>query len=170
MTRRVIRSKRSAKKVFHKNEEKAFFEEALQHVARSQAALAANSESNNEPATPIAITLPREQLIASAKELICTDRNYSYGDPMENFGVVAALKATFWRAIQRSKNTALVEWRPAIHSQNSAFGHAIDMILLNLARLATSPKSVYEKDRFLDLIGYSALAGEIVERVRAEKP
>ena len=160
VTRRVIRSKRPVKRVFYKDEEKTWFKEALLNVA--------DSASQAEPVPQTAPPLPREQLIISAKDLICTDRNYSYGDPMDNFVAVATLKEVFWKAMQRSKNTP--DWRAEIHFQNSAFGHAIDMILLNLARLATSPKSVYEKDRFLDLIGYAALAGEIVERLRSEKP
>jgi hypothetical protein len=102
----------------------------------------------------------REQLLNDAREITMGDRNRSYGDPLENFRLTAQFKELFWRAMELSHKNRC--W------QNSPFGHSIDMLFTNLARIATSPTTHLERDRFMDGANYLAIAYEV--GVRSEQP
>ena len=104
------------------------------------------------PKQPAAI---REQLLKDGLALTMGDRNRSYGDPFINFMLTARMKELFWDAMQASGKAAV---------QNSPWGHAIDMCFTNLARVATSPTSHLERDRYLDLANYAAIAFEVGTR------
>lgn len=105
-----------------------------------------------EAKQPVAI---REQLLKDGLALTMGERNASYGDPLINFMLTARLKELFWDAMEASGKAAV---------QNSPWGHAIDMCFTNLARVATSPTSHLERDRYLDLANYAAIAFEVGTR------
>jgi hypothetical protein len=101
----------------------------------------------------------RAVLLDDAKALTMGDRNRSYGDPFINFMLTARLKQLFWDAMEASGKQA---------QQCSPWGHSIDMVFTNLARIATSPSTHLERDRYLDGANYFALAYEV--GCRADKP
>ncbi len=94
----------------------------------------------------------RGQLLDRAKALTLGDREQAYGDPLTNFELVGKLKHLFWTH--------------SIGSRSSSWGHAIDMILTNLARIATAPtpEAALAEDRYVDLCGYASLAYEVGKR------
>jgi hypothetical protein len=94
----------------------------------------------------------RAQVLQDGIDLTLGDRNRSYGDPLENFSITAELKRAFWRGMGRSGKKV---------AQNSEFGHSIDMVLTNLARIASSPSTHLETDRFVDGANYMAIAYEV---------
>lgn len=108
--------------------------------------------ANKNSTQPSAI---REQLLKDGLALTMGDRNRSYGDPFINFMLTARMKELFWDAMEASGKSV---------QQNSPFGHSIDMALTNLARIATSPTTHLERDRFLDGANYFAIAFEVGTR------
>jgi hypothetical protein len=94
----------------------------------------------------------RAVLLDDAKALTMGDRNRSYGDPFINFSLTAQLKQLFWDAMEASGKDV---------QQNSPFGHSLDMVMTNLARIATSPSTHLERDRYLDGSNYFAIAYEV---------
>ena len=94
----------------------------------------------------------REQILTEGLALTMGDRNKAYGDPLRNFELTASLKNAFWCAMMVSNKEV---------QQNSPFGHAIDMVFTNLARIATSPTTHLERDRFVDMANYAAIAYEV---------
>lgn len=93
--------------------------------------------------------MKREQFLDEAKKCVCTDREEQYGEPEDNFALIAA----FWNGYLESKYPE-IEYSSVIE----ACDVAMMMALLKVARIATGkPKA----DNFVDLIGYAACAGEI---------
>lgn len=83
----------------------------------------------------------REEFLDEAKLLITADRNEDYGDPKDNFKVIA----DFWSTYKG------VEFAP--HDV------AVMMILVKISRVQTSPEKA---DSWVDMAGYSALGGEVM--------
>ncbi len=84
--------------------------------------------------------MTRSEILAAAESAICGDREKDYGDPKENFEMVAGLWSWY-------------------------LGYKIDpaevpamMILLKIARDATGAGS---DDNWIDIAGYAALAAEV---------
>lgn len=82
----------------------------------------------------------RQGILVEAVRLTTGDRNKDYGDPSDDFARTAAM----WSAYKG------VEFD--IHDV------PIMMVLLKVSRCAESP---YKLDNFVDMAGYSALAGEV---------
>ena len=88
----------------------------------------------------------REEFLDSAKKCVCNDRESQYGNPEDNFSLIADL------------------WNIYLHGkyQHEATINAADvavlMALLKIARLATGK---FKEDSYVDCIGYMACAGEI---------
>ena len=93
--------------------------------------------------------MTREHFLDEAKKCVCTDREGQYGDPEDNFGVIAE----FWDSYLKSVLN-LHEYDSLVDGVDVA----VMMALLKIARISTGePKA----DNWIDLIGYAACGGEI---------
>lgn len=89
--------------------------------------------------------MTRAEILKAAERCVCTDRNQQYGEPEDNFRIIAAL----WNVY--------LFGRGAKSQLNSADVGAM-MALFKLGRIATGGNKA---DNFIDLAGYAACAGEI---------
>ena len=88
----------------------------------------------------------RESILDAAKQCVCSDREGQYGDPEENFTVIAKLWSEYLYATTGEEIDV------------NAYDVAVMMCLLKIARIATgAPKA----DSWIDLAGYAACGGEI---------
>lgn len=85
----------------------------------------------------------REQILDLAKKAILTDRNADYGDPEDNFQVIA----NYWNNYLFSLNGKALE----------PYDIAAMMILMKISRLVTSPSVI---DHWTDIAGYGGCGGE----------
>ena len=91
--------------------------------------------------------MTKEEILKKAKEIISNDRNVSNGDAFKNHAEIAE----FWNIFLDNK------LRPM--SNITAADVAIMMILLKISRHTQGEK--FNLDNFVDMAGYSAIAGEI---------
>lgn len=89
--------------------------------------------------------MTRAEILKAAERCVCTDRNQQYGEPEDNFRIIAAL----WNVY--------LFGRGAKSQLNPADVGAM-MALFKLGRIATGGDKA---DNFIDLAGYAACAGEI---------
>lgn len=95
--------------------------------------------------------MTRDEILNAAKQCVCHDRNEQYGEPENNFAVIAR----FWQeyifgATGKTFNL-------------TAFDVANMMVLFKVARAATAGANA-NADSFVDMAGYAACGGEIVSR------
>lgn len=98
--------------------------------------------------------MTRSEILKAAERCVCTDRNQQYGEPEDNFRIIAALWNVylFGRGAKAQLNPADI---------------GAMMALFKLGRIATGGNKA---DNFIDLAGYAACAGEIsTESGRASK-
>lgn len=95
--------------------------------------------------------MTRDEILDTAKNCVCNDRNMQYGEPEDNFTSIAG----FW---QEYLYTATGE-----HINLTAFDVANMMVLFKVARAATAGANA-SADTFVDIAGYAACGGEIVGR------
>ena len=91
--------------------------------------------------------MTKEEILALAKEMISKDRNETHGDAFKNHAEIAE----FWNIFLDGK------LRPMANI--TAKDVAIMMILLKISR--TNQGEKFNLDNFVDMAGYSAIAGEI---------
>ncbi len=84
----------------------------------------------------------REKILEAAKARVCGERDNSYGEPENNFALIAKL----W-----SDNTGITI---------SPIDVCMMMAMLKIARIRTGTDTL---DSFVDLVGYAACGGEIAE-------
>ena len=89
--------------------------------------------------------MTRAEILKAAERCVCTDRNQQYGDPEDNFSIIAAL----WNVYLFGRGTK---------SQLNPEDVGAMMALFKLGRIATGGDKA---DNFIDLAGYAACAGEI---------
>lgn len=89
--------------------------------------------------------MTRAEILKAAERCVCTDRNQQYGEPEDNFRIIAALWNVylFGRGAKAQLNPADI---------------GAMMALFKLGRIATGGNKA---DNFVDLAGYAACAGEI---------
>lgn len=83
--------------------------------------------------------MTREQILDEAKSIVCKDRNKQYGEPEDNFEVIAKM------------------WQVYLETNITSFDVAMMMVLFKTARISTGG---YKSDSLVDLIGYAACAEE----------
>ena len=91
--------------------------------------------------------MTKEEILAKANELISNDRNESHGDAFKNHAEIAE----FWNLFLDDKLRPMADI--------TAKDVAIMMILLKISRSNQGKK--FNLDNFVDMAGYSAIAGEI---------
>jgi len=84
------------------------------------------------------VVMNRDDILKEAMKVINNDRNADYGDAKENFDNTAEL------------------WSAYAGHDFSAVDVAVMMILLKVSRIRVSPDKT---DHWVDICGYSALAG-----------
>lgn len=102
-------------------------------------------------------TESREKILRDAIDIVCSDRNNQYGEPEDNFSVIAEL----WSAYLSARCLP-----PGEHVDLGAQEAADMLILFKVARSATAinPK----RDTYVDIAGYAACAGSIACKDTAE--
>lgn len=90
----------------------------------------------------------REMCLDEAKKCVCTDRNQQYGEPEQNFTVIAQLWQTYLQATLKSDEVEILP--------NDV---AIMMVLFKAARVATACPA--KADSFVDMAGYAACGCEL---------
>lgn len=88
--------------------------------------------------------MKREEILDNAKKCVCGQREQEYGKPEDNFQTIANL----WNAYL---GTSLVKSSDV----------AMMMALMKIARIRTGTAT---EDSFVDLAGYAACGGEIMEK------
>ena len=91
--------------------------------------------------------MKKEEILKKAKEIISNDRNESHGDAFKNHAEIAE----FWNIFLDKKLQPM--------ASITAEDVAIMMILLKISRHTQGEK--FNLDNFIDMAGYSAIAGEI---------
>lgn len=89
--------------------------------------------------------MTRSEILKAAERCVCTDRNQQYGEPEDNFRIIAAL----WNVYLFGRGAK---------SQLNPTDVGAMMVLFKLGRIATGGNKA---DNFIDLAGYAACAGEI---------
>lgn len=100
--------------------------------------------------------MDRKEILYTAQQCVCVDREKSYGSPVDNFRVVAAM----WEIYLKAR---CVE--PGADVCINPEDVAALMSLLKIGRLATGGNAA---DNWVDIAGYAALGGEIASMQAAE--
>lgn len=85
----------------------------------------------------------RRGILTDAAVCVCSDRNLMYGEPEDNFDVIAAM------------------WSAYLGMQVTAADVAAMMILFKVARIATAEKP--SRDSYVDIAGYAACGGGMIK-------
>lgn len=115
------------------------------------AALEAGQTDRTEPeqseeSSVVAPATPTRGLILDiARQIVCADRNDTYGSAEDNFGIIAEL----WKPYLKGRGIAA--------DNLTSIDVAILMIQLKVARVATGK---FKLDNFVDICGYAACGGE----------
>lgn len=87
----------------------------------------------------------REEVLKTAEQCVCKDREDQYGSPENNFATIA----WFWNGYPKVKESGIVFTPEDV---------AAMMILLKVARVGTGRQRV---DNWVDIAGYAACGGEL---------
>lgn len=90
--------------------------------------------------------MKRAEILDAAKKCVCGQREQDYGKPENNFQTIADL----WNAYLNMP----------VSSRINAGDVAMMMALMKIARIRTGTAT---EDSFVDLAGYAACGGEILE-------
>lgn len=96
--------------------------------------------------------MKREEVLDTAKKIVCSDRNEQYGDPERNFETIAALWTNYLHAAGIIKDDDPTVWTRITPKDVAAM-----MVLLKVARIATGK---YKADSWIDIAGYAACGSE----------
>lgn len=94
--------------------------------------------------------MTREDILKTAKECVCGQRQEDYGTPEDNFNTIANLWSVYMNASHPKFPIGAI----------TAKDVAVMMALLKVARIARGSSL----DSFVDLAGYAACAGEIATK------
>lgn len=92
--------------------------------------------------------MKRDEILKTAEEIVTKDRNVQYGEPEDNFGVIAEYWSTYLSQHNGGRAVLL-----------TPMDVALMMVLFKLGRLTT--ERAVTLDSFVDAAGYVACAGEI---------
>jgi hypothetical protein len=97
--------------------------------------------------------MKREEVLDTAKGLVCGDRDVQYGSPENNFAVIA----DFWTTYLASRATA--------PGQLASTDVAAMMVLFKVSRIAADPQNA---ESWIDAAGYSACGAEVADALGYE--
>lgn len=92
--------------------------------------------------------MKRDEILKTAEEIVTKDRNVQYGEPENNFSVIAEYWSTYLSQHNGGRAVLL-----------TPMDVALMMVLFKLGRLTTA--RAVTLDSFVDAAGYVACAGEI---------
>ena len=92
--------------------------------------------------------MKRDEILKTAEEIVTKDRNVQYGEPENNFGVIAEYWSTYLSQHNGGRAVLL-----------TPMDVALMMVLFKLGKLTTA--RAVTLDSFVDAAGYVACAGEI---------
>lgn len=92
----------------------------------------------------------REAVLTEAKTYVCSDRNSQYGEPEDNFAVIAELWTQY-----------LVRACDALVKPLTGYDVGMLMTLFKIGRMETG---AHKRDSYVDAIGYLACAAELALR------
>ena len=93
--------------------------------------------------------MKREEILEAARVCVCTDRNRQYGEPEDNFRLIAEM----WESHLRAKGFPV---------SITAADVALMLVEFKVARAITAAEQ--KADTFIDIAGYAACGGEIAVR------
>lgn len=93
----------------------------------------------------------REKCLLKAKEIVCTDRNEQYGEPEDNFSVIAE----FWSTYINNRYGIYIADLDSDDVANM-------MVLFKMGRITTAGD--YKDDSYIDMAGYAACAAECASK------
>lgn len=92
----------------------------------------------------------RSMVLEDARMAVCSDRNHQYGEPEDNFKMIAAYWNDYLEGIDHRKLTP------------SDIGDM--MVLFKIARSTLKTGAKKKGDNYVDIAGYAACAGEIASK------
>ena len=93
--------------------------------------------------------MKREEFLERVKAIVCTDRNRQYGEPEDNFTVIANL----WCDYLQGAGVKIDYLDP--------YDVAMMMVLFKVGRAATG--TALTEDTLVDIAGYAACGAECIE-------
>lgn len=99
--------------------------------------------------------MKREEILETAAKIVTGGRNKQYGEPEDNFAVIAE----YWSTYLSQHNGGRVIY---ITPEDVA----VMMALFKIGRITTAGE--FTPDSFVDCCGYAAIAGEIATNVPQE--
>lgn len=88
----------------------------------------------------------RERCLDEARKIVCSDRNEQYGEPENNFDVIA----DYWAVYLNGK------YKIGVQLDSGDVAHM--MVLFKMGRITTA--KAYKEDNYIDMAGYAACAME----------
>ena len=104
----------------------------------------------------------RQQMLETATNLTCGDRNESYGPPFDNLSDCAALWTSYLNTKYRNTSLAPRPWQRLfeLDAEDVAW-------MMSLVKMTRSFQKGYHPDNYVDSAAYSAIAGECREQIEA---
>lgn len=97
----------------------------------------------------------RVEILAEASQIVSINRNSAYGEPEDNFRVIAHLWYDYLAGRGLISSTEYLQ----------PFDVAAMMILMKISRLVTSPE---KQDHWVDIAGYAACGGGIFNEFQVQ--
>lgn len=99
--------------------------------------------------------MKRSEILETAAKIVTGGRNKQYGEPEDNFSVIAEYWSTY---LSQHNGGRMILLTPK--------DVATMMALFKIGRITTEVE--YAADSYVDCAGYTAIAGEIAARVEQE--
>ena len=99
--------------------------------------------------------MKRDEILKTAEEIVTKDRNVQYGEPEDNFAVIAEYWSTY---LSQHNGGRVILLTP--------MDVAIMMALFKIGRITTAGE--FTEDSYVDCAGYAAIAGEMATDVEQE--
>ena len=99
--------------------------------------------------------MKRDEILETAAKIVTGGRNKQYGEPEDNFAVIAEYWSTY---LSQHSGGRVILLTP--------MDVAIMMALFKIGRITTAGE--FEADSYVDCAGYAAIAGEMATGVEQE--